>query len=87
MDKILGSSGEQLLQLGLPGIVIVFLALALWRVFRLYVAAVTKCNEVQEHRVKEVAEFATATVKAMEAQSDAVERLRELIRDRMEGRR
>jgi hypothetical protein len=71
MDNLLKGVGETLLALGLPGIVIIGLAYAVFNMFKLY-------TEVQEKRIDEAREG----VKALEANTSALESLSDLIRER-----
>lgn len=61
----------ELLKLGFPGVVIIGLALAVWRLFKLY-------NEVNEKRIAEAREG----IKAIEANTTALDALTSAIRDR-----
>lgn len=74
MDQIVQGAGAALLSLGLPGIIILALGYACYRLFGLYI-------EVQEKRVAEGRE----TVKAVEENTSALDRLTDLVRDRAKG--
>lgn len=71
MEQGLSGSVDQLLQLGLPGVVIIGLGFFAYRVFKLY-------TEVQERRIAEARE----TVKAMEQNTAALESLTAVIQAR-----
>jgi dihydrodipicolinate synthase/N-acetylneuraminate lyase len=71
MEKGVTGSIDGLLQLGLPGIVIIALGFVCWRLHKLY-------TEVQEKRIAEGRE----AVKAMEQTTAALENLSEVIRSR-----
>lgn len=75
MDSILKGVGDALIALGLPGIIIIALGYGVFRLFGLY-------TEVQEKRIGEGRE----TVKAIEENTSALDRLTDLIRDRSDRR-
>ena len=80
MEGAVSGSVEILLaQYGLVGIVIMVLLFVCWRFFKMYEAAHEKLNALQETRVAEVKE----SVRALEANSDAMNRLAETVRDRL----
>lgn len=71
MEKGLTGSIDQLLQLGLPGIIILALAWVAWRLFRRY-------DEIQEKRIAEGREG----IEALNTNTAALEALTSLIKDR-----
>lgn len=71
MEQGLTGSVNQLLQLGLPGIIILALAWVSWKLFKRY-------DEAQERRIAEGRE----SVEALNANSAALEALATLIKDR-----
>lgn len=74
MEHGLTGSIDGLLQLGLPGIIIIGLAFVCWRLFKLY-------TDIQEKRIVEAREG----VKAIEQNTAALEHLAEVIRTRREA--
>lgn len=80
MEKAVDGTVELLIaQYGLPGIAILVLGFVAWRFFKLYCSAQEKLNALQETRVAEVKEG----VRALEANTDAMNRLTEFVRDRL----
>lgn len=71
MEKGFTGSVDQLLQLGLPGVVILALAYVAWRLFQRY-------DQAQEKRITEGREG----VAALNSNTAALEALAELIKDR-----
>lgn len=71
MESLLKGIGETLLALGLPGVIIIGLAGTVLHLFRLY-------SDIQEKRIVEAREG----IKAIEANTSALEVLSDLIRER-----
>lgn len=71
MERGISGSIDSLLQLGLPGVVIIILGFVAWRLHKLYA-------ETQEKRIAEGRE----AVKAIEQNSAALDNLSEVIRSR-----
>lgn len=71
MEQGLTGSIDKLLQLGLPGVVIIALGFVCWRLFKLYA-------DTQEKRIAEGRE----AVKAIEQNTAALENLSDVIRAR-----
>lgn len=69
MDTLLESVGEVLLSLGLPGVIIIGLAFTVYNLFKLYA-------QTQEKRIVEARE----AVKAIEANTAAIDTLSDLVR-------
>lgn len=76
---VTGATDLLLAQYGLAGIVILALAFVAWRFFKLYEAAQKQVVALQETRVAEAKE----SVKALEGNTDALNRLAETVRDRL----
>lgn len=74
MDNLLKGVGETLLSLGLPGVIIIGLAFAVYNLFKLYA-------ETQEKRIVEARE----AVKAIEANTAAIDTLSDLVRSDRKG--
>lgn len=71
MDDVLKGAGTSLLALGLPGILIMILLYACYRLFNLY-------TEIQEKRIDEARE----SVKTIEANTSALQTFTAILRDR-----
>lgn len=72
MDGIIGDAGKQILALGLPGTIILALGFVCYKLFYLY-------TESQNKRIDEK----SATATALAASTTALDRLSDLIRDRL----
>lgn len=72
MEQAIDGASKQLLALGLPGIMILALLWVCYRLFNLYV-------EAQNKRLDD----AVSTTKVLGANTDALQRLTDLIRDKL----
>jgi hypothetical protein len=79
LDHGVTGSVDEILKLGLPGVVILALAFTNWRFFKLYCTTQTKLSELQEKRVVEGKEG----VEALKEATVAIDRLSDLVRDRL----
>jgi len=78
---ILDGSLSRLLELGLPGVVIVALAFVVWKLYKDNLKLQDKIDAIQEKRI----ECATDSIKALSNSSAALEILTDTIRDRRAG--
>lgn len=80
MEGAVTGSAEYLISTyGLPGIVIIALSIVIWRLAKRDETRQTKLEALQEKRVEEAKE----STSALNANTDAMDRLAELIRDRL----
>lgn len=80
MEGAVASSVDHLISVyGLAGIVIIGLCIVVWRLAKRDETRQTKLEALQEKRVEEAKE----STNALNANTDAMDRLAELIRDRM----
>lgn len=80
MGDIFSTAAEHLLKTyGLPGIIIIGLCWVIYRLSKRDETRQAKLDQIQETRVEEAKE----STKALESNTDALNRLAELIRDRL----